>query len=62
MRGGPEETKQLFSYVDIEERISQDHPLRAVRDWLNKFSRGCHGSLQSSTRTRAAPPYRLSIC
>ena len=24
MRSGPEETKQLFSYVDIEERISEE--------------------------------------
>ncbi len=31
MRGGPEGTKQLFSYVDMEDRIPADHPLRAVR-------------------------------
>lgn len=31
MRGGTEETKQLFSYVDMEDRIPADHPLRAVR-------------------------------
>jgi transposase len=31
MRGGPEETKQLFSCVDMEDRIPSVHPLRAVR-------------------------------
>ena len=31
MRGGSEETKQLFSYVHMEDRIAGDHPLRDVR-------------------------------
>lgn len=37
MRGGPEETKQFFSYVDIEDRIAGDHPLRAKGQivWLH---------------------------
>lgn len=31
MRGGEEEAEQLFSYVGMEERVPQDHPLRAIR-------------------------------
>jgi len=31
MRGVAEGTRQLFSYVDIEDRVPADHPLRAVR-------------------------------
>lgn len=28
MRGSDERTGELFSYVDIEERVPQNHPLR----------------------------------
>lgn len=31
MRGEKEEPEQLFSYVGMEERVPQDHPLRAIR-------------------------------
>jgi transposase len=31
MRGGDDRPGELFSYVRLEERIPQDHPLRAVR-------------------------------
>jgi transposase len=36
MRVGPEETKQLFPYVDMEDRIPADHPLRAVRTLVDE--------------------------
>lgn len=31
MRGGDVRTGQLFSYVDLEDRVRRDHPLRAIR-------------------------------
>lgn len=31
MRGGDVRTGELFSYVDLEDRVRQDHPLRAIR-------------------------------
>src|SRR3954465_15695670 len=43
MRGGVEATKQLFSYVDIEDRISGDHPLRVVRDLVEQVLEGLSG-------------------
>lgn len=62
MRGGPEETKQMFSYVDIEERISDDHPLRAVRDLvervLEELSRE-FAKLYSHTGRPSIPPEHL---
>jgi hypothetical protein len=36
MRGGPEETKKLFSYFDIEDRIAGDHSLQAVRNLVEQ--------------------------
>ena len=31
MRGADEQPGSMFSYVSLEERIPQDHPLRAIR-------------------------------
>src|SRR3954453_6116963 len=31
MRGPDERSGKLFSYVDLEERVRSDHPLRAIR-------------------------------
>ena len=62
MRGGPEETKQLFSYVDIEERIAGDHPLRAIRalveEALEELSAG-FSKLYSHTGRPSIPPEQL---
>ncbi len=35
MRGGDEQTGELFSYVDLEARVRRDHPLRAIRAIVN---------------------------
>ena len=32
MRGSDERSGELFSYIDIEERVPQNHPLRASHD------------------------------
>ena len=36
MRGSDERTGSLFSYVDLEERVRKDHPLRAIRLLVNE--------------------------
>ena len=36
MRGGDERPGELFSYVDLETRVRQDHPLRAIRLIVNE--------------------------
>ena len=62
MRGGPEETRQLFSYVDIEDRIASDHPLRSVRalveQVLDELSRE-FAKLYSHTGRPSIPPEHL---
>ncbi|PBB29564.1 IS5 family transposase [Mesorhizobium sp. WSM3868] len=35
MRGLDERTGSLFSYVDLEERVRRDHPLRVIREIVN---------------------------
>ena len=36
MRGDDNRTGELFSYVDLEERVRRDHPLRAIRTIVNQ--------------------------
>src|SRR5271165_4696387 len=36
MRGGDKRTGELFSYVDLEQRVRSDHPLRAIRGLVNE--------------------------
>jgi hypothetical protein len=36
MRGGDVRTGELFSYVDLEDRVRKDHPLRAIRQIVNE--------------------------
>jgi transposase len=36
MRGGDEQTGELFSYVNLEKRVRSDHPLRAIRRLVNE--------------------------
>jgi transposase len=36
MRGGDDQTGELFSYVDLEARVRQNHPLRAIRGIVNE--------------------------
>ena len=36
MRGEDERSGSLFSYVDLEARIGQSHPLRAIRALVNE--------------------------
>ena len=35
MRGSDESRGSLFSYVDLESRVPQDHPLRVMRVIVN---------------------------
>ena len=39
MRGSDERTGELFSYVDIEERVPQNDPLRLIGRIVNEVRR-----------------------
>jgi len=36
MRGWDERSGELFSYVDLEDRVGKTHPLRAIRGLVNE--------------------------
>ncbi len=62
MRGGPEVTKQLFSYIDTEDRIASDHPLRSIRALVEQVLQGLSrefSKLCSHTGRPSIPPEHL---
>ena len=47
MRGGDERSGSLFSYVDLEARVGQSHPLRAIRTIVNEALAALAGEFSS---------------
>ena len=39
MRGDDQQQSGMFSYVSLEERVPQDHPLRAIRKSVDEVLR-----------------------
>ena len=62
MRGDHREPDSMFSYVSAEQRVPQDHPLRAIRalvdDVLRAMSREFDG-LYARVGRPSIPPERL---
>jgi transposase len=62
MRGGDVRTGALFSYVDLEERVRGNHPLRAIRLIVNEALAalgGEFGALYSPIGRPSIPPEKL---
>jgi transposase len=62
MRGDEKQQGGMFSYVSIEERVPQDHPLRAIRrlvdQILAKMSKR-FDKMYADTGRPSIPPERL---
>ncbi len=62
MRGAKEEQAAMFSYVSLERRIPQDHPLRQIRVLMDRALERMDrqlGELYSKTGRPSIPPERL---
>src|ERR1700684_1180434 len=62
MRGGDERSGSLFSYVDLEGRVSKAHPLRAIRGIVNEALAALSGefsALYSRSGRPSIPPEKL---
>jgi transposase len=62
MRGQDEHQDDVFSYISPEERIPQDHPLRAIRplaDQILKEMSSQFGKLYAEHGRPSVPPERL---
>jgi len=62
MRGSDERSVELFSYVDLEKRVRQDHPLRAIREMANVALAALSGdfaALYAGTGRPSIPPEML---
>jgi transposase len=62
MRGDDRQAGRLFSYVDLEARVADDHPLRLIRAIVNDALSGLSGefeALYSHLGRPSIPPERL---
>ena len=62
MRGDDQRQSGMFSYVSLEERIPQDHPLRLIRQTVDEIFRSMNrefDSLYAKTGRPSIPPERL---
>lgn len=62
MRGEDQQQSGMFSYVSLEERVPQDHPLRSIRVLVDEILRGMQKEfegLYAKTGRPSVPPERL---
>ncbi len=64
MRGGDNRSGSLFSYVDIEARVPQSHPLRGIRELANEALETLaeeFSTLYAATGRPSIPPEKLCL-
>jgi transposase len=62
MRGDDQQQSGKFSYVALEERVPQDHPLRRIREMVDQILRAMakdFDGLYAKTGRPSVPPERL---
>src|SRR5690242_15557586 len=62
MRGDDQQQSGMFSYVSLEDRVPQDHPLRAIRKSVDEVLRAMakdFDGLYAKTGRPSVPPERL---
>src|SRR5262249_27410529 len=62
MRGDDQQQSDMFSYVSLEQRVPQDHPLRAIRKTVDEILHGMNkefDGLYAQTGRPSVPPERL---
>lgn len=62
MRGDDQQQSGMFSYVSLEERVPQDHPLRAIRKAVDEILRAMakdFDGMYAPTGRPSVPPERL---
>src|SRR5262245_35557865 len=62
MRGDDQQQSGMFSYVSLEERVPQDHPLRRIRESVDRILQGMAKEFEgmyAKTGRPSVPPERL---
>ena len=62
MRGAKVEMGAMFSYLSSEERVSADHPLRAIRGIVDRSLAERDGHFNQIYSALAAPRFPQSTC
>ena len=55
MRGNQDEQEEVFSYIPLEQRVPQDHPLRRVREMADRALQELSAWLDSLYARRGRP-------
>ncbi len=64
MRGDDQQQSGMFSYVSLEDRVPQDHPLRSIRESVDEILRAMAKDFEgmySRTGRPSVPPERCSV-
>ena len=62
MRGNDQKQVGIFSYVSLEERVPQEHPLRRIRSLVDQVFQAMNRefeALYAATGRPSVPPERL---
>ena len=62
MRGSDIRTGDLFSYVDLEQRVPANHPLRLIRRIVNEVLAALHSEFGRLYATEGRPSIAPSGC
>jgi transposase len=60
MRGDDQQQSGMFSYVSLEDRVPQDHPLRHIREMVDEILRGMAKDALYAKTGRPSVPTNLS--
>ena len=62
MRGSDERSGELFSYVDLEERVPAKHPLRLIRRIVNEVLVALDSEFTKIYADSGRPSIHLNVC
>ena len=62
MRGSDERTGSLFSFVDLEDRVPQRHPLRKIRQIVNEALAALDGDFAELYASEGRPSSHRRSC
>ncbi len=62
MRGAKVDTGNMFLYLSPEQRVTLDHPLRAIRMIEDRSLAALNGHFDSTYPDLGRPPFRCNTC
>ena len=61
MRGDDQQQSEMFSYVSLEERVPQDHPLRRIREMVDQILRAMAKDFDAVVVHTSVPSFKSDV-